>query len=101
MVGSPNRAWRHFLRPRLRKCPFEAEIEFGEQLGFGIDGIVWKVNIGGRTFALKVVSLLALLYSLLASVLSTDWSSFGIMQSLEGLTTTRSKGNVITSHSFR
>ncbi|KAH8909443.1 hypothetical protein BR93DRAFT_924428 [Coniochaeta sp. PMI_546] len=54
MVGSPDCSWRHFRRPLLRKCPFEAEIEFGEQLGFGIDGIVWKVNIGGRTFALKV-----------------------------------------------
>ncbi len=40
VVGSPDCSWRRFRRPLLRKCPFEAEIELREQLGFGIDEIV-------------------------------------------------------------
>lgn len=31
-----------------------AEIEFRDILSHGVDGAVWKVDIGGRAFALKV-----------------------------------------------
>ncbi|OIW30771.1 hypothetical protein CONLIGDRAFT_573333 [Coniochaeta ligniaria NRRL 30616] len=54
MVGSPDRSWHRFRHPLLRKCPFEAEMKFGRVLGYGMDGAVWKVSIGGRIFALKV-----------------------------------------------
>ncbi|KAB5566424.1 hypothetical protein GE09DRAFT_1171558 [Coniochaeta sp. 2T2.1] len=55
MVGSPDRSWRRFRRPLLRKCPFDvAEIEFGDILGYGVDGAVWRVSFRGRDFALKV-----------------------------------------------
>ncbi|KAK3937286.1 hypothetical protein QBC46DRAFT_267860 [Diplogelasinospora grovesii] len=54
IVGSPDRSWSRFRLPLLRKCPFDAKIEFGDILGYGVDGAVWKVSIGGRPFALKV-----------------------------------------------
>lgn len=69
-MGSPDRSWRRFRHPRLRKCQFEAEIEFRDILSHGVDGAVWKVDIGGRAFALKVVSLLSL--SLPYYILSTN-----------------------------
>lgn len=69
-MGSPDRSWLRFRHPPLRKCQFEAEIEFGDILGHGVDGAVWKVCVGGRAFALKVVSLLAL--RLLHYILSTN-----------------------------
>lgn len=57
MVGDPNCSWANFCQPKLRACQLPRGIRWVAQLGYGLDGIVWKVNIDGRTYALKVVSL--------------------------------------------
>lgn len=31
------------------------EIEWLDQLGYGVDGIIWKVKIEGSTYSIKIV----------------------------------------------
>ncbi|KAF0644050.1 hypothetical protein FPSE5266_20055 [Fusarium pseudograminearum] len=47
-------AWQDFKRPLLGRFTRHERVYFIELLGYGEDGIVWKVNIGGQTYALKV-----------------------------------------------
>ncbi|KAH7151929.1 hypothetical protein B0J13DRAFT_251942 [Dactylonectria estremocensis] len=47
-------AWRNFRRPRLRRFKLQGSVNFTKLLGYGLDGIVWKVEIGGCVYALKV-----------------------------------------------
>lgn len=47
--------WQDLRTPRLRQYKREGEIAFTRLLGFGLDGIVWKVETCGHTYALKVV----------------------------------------------
>jgi hypothetical protein len=47
--------WQHLRYPRLRRFKLEGEIAFTRLLGFGLDGIVWKVEICSHAYALKVV----------------------------------------------
>ncbi|KAJ9129840.1 hypothetical protein NKR23_g12445 [Pleurostoma richardsiae] len=52
--GPPACAWSNFSRPLLRKYDLQHEIEYKKRLGYGMDGIVWTVEIGDCTLALKV-----------------------------------------------
>lgn len=57
MIGPPDCSWASFRRPLLRACPLsQREIIWHDKLGYGVDGTVWKVEIDGRFYALKVVS---------------------------------------------
>ena len=56
LEDSPAPLWADLQNPRLRRCPLQHEMEWLERLGFGVDGIVWKVKIAGDTYALKIVS---------------------------------------------
>ncbi|KAK1965637.1 hypothetical protein LY78DRAFT_637191 [Colletotrichum sublineola] len=47
-------SWKNFCTPRLRQFDPQANIVWKEQLGFGVDGIVWKADSNGRTYAVKV-----------------------------------------------
>lgn len=57
LVGHPDCAWANFRQPLLRSCQLPHDIQWRKRLGCGIDGIVWRVNIGQDTFALKVVGI--------------------------------------------
>lgn len=60
MLEKPSCAWKDLRKPWLRKFP-GAELDWNwaesKLLGNGTDGVVWKVRIGDRVFALKVVSI--------------------------------------------
>ncbi|WXC67137.1 hypothetical protein SNK03_012906 [Fusarium graminearum] len=47
-------AWQDFKRPLLGRFTRHERVDFIELLGYGQDGIVWKVNIGSQACALKV-----------------------------------------------
>ncbi|KAF2458181.1 hypothetical protein BDY21DRAFT_214789 [Lineolata rhizophorae] len=47
-------AWRNFRRPRLGHFEHQGRINFTELLGYGLDGIVWKINVDDCAYALKV-----------------------------------------------
>lgn len=49
-------AWRNFRQP-LGHFEHQGRANFKRLLGYGVDGIVWKVTIDERVYALKVVSL--------------------------------------------
>ncbi|EGY20899.1 uncharacterized protein VDAG_02423 [Verticillium dahliae VdLs.17] len=54
ITDKPDLQWENFRQPLLKKSPLLTEIEYQCQLGFGVDGIVWKVEIEGKAYALKV-----------------------------------------------
>lgn len=60
-------AWENFRRPRLGRFDKQGPLSFTKRLGYGLDGIVWKVNIGGHVYALKVVSLPSVAFSTVAT----------------------------------
>ncbi|RSL58327.1 hypothetical protein CEP51_014092 [Fusarium floridanum] len=47
-------AWANFRRPRLGRFKQQGAFTFTNLLGYGQDGIVWKVDAGGQVYALKV-----------------------------------------------
>ncbi|PNY22354.1 Uncharacterized protein TCAP_07149 [Tolypocladium capitatum] len=47
-------AWENFRRPLLRRFKLQGKAKFIDLVGYGLDGIVWKVEIGGCIVALKV-----------------------------------------------
>ncbi|RBR24091.1 uncharacterized protein FIESC28_03090 [Fusarium coffeatum] len=47
-------AWENFRRPLLGRFTRHGRIGFIKLLGYGQDGIVWKVGIDSQTYALKV-----------------------------------------------
>ncbi|KAH8650414.1 hypothetical protein BGZ61DRAFT_542225 [Ilyonectria robusta] len=47
-------AWRDFHRPRLWRFKLQGTVNFTKLLGYGLDGIVWRLEIGGCVYALKV-----------------------------------------------
>ncbi|KAG6092135.1 hypothetical protein E4U30_005830 [Claviceps sp. LM220 group G6] len=47
-------AWKDFRHPLLGRFTHQGSFKFMEMLGFGIDGVVWKVRIDSKTYALKV-----------------------------------------------
>ncbi|KAG5954398.1 hypothetical protein E4U57_004525 [Claviceps arundinis] len=47
-------AWKDFRHPLLGRFPDQGSFKFVKMLGFGIDGVVWKVRMDGQTYALKV-----------------------------------------------
>lgn len=56
MTDDSPSAWSDFRKPLLGQYRPQTEIEYLEQLGAGLDGVVWRVKISNRIFALKVVS---------------------------------------------
>ncbi|KAL7788363.1 hypothetical protein V8C37DRAFT_388333 [Trichoderma ceciliae] len=56
MQGHPDCSWASLRQPRLRACPLPHNIVWLEKLGYGLDGTVWKVEINGHAYALKVVN---------------------------------------------
>lgn len=48
-------AWSNFRRPLLRRFKQQGTFAFTDLLGYGYDGVVWKVEVGGQVYALKVV----------------------------------------------
>ncbi|KAM4055258.1 kinetochore sim4 complex subunit FTA2 domain-containing protein [Hirsutella rhossiliensis] len=46
--------WSDFRRPMLRRCNLQDNLTFIDLVGYGLDGIVWKVEIDNRIAALKV-----------------------------------------------
>ncbi|KAK4076672.1 uncharacterized protein Triagg1_4275 [Trichoderma aggressivum f. europaeum] len=54
MIGPPDCSWASIRRPRLRACPLPHSFIWREKLGYGLDGTVWKVEVNGRPYALKV-----------------------------------------------
>lgn len=55
MTDTADYSWAHLQRPQLRQFRMEGEVKFLRRLGAGLDGIVWKVEISGRKYALKLV----------------------------------------------
>ncbi|KAM5368762.1 hypothetical protein ACJZ2D_009316 [Fusarium nematophilum] len=47
-------AWRNFRRPRLGHFEHQGRINFTKLLGYGLDGMVWKINVDDCAYALKV-----------------------------------------------
>ncbi|KAG6091817.1 hypothetical protein E4U31_007204 [Claviceps sp. LM219 group G6] len=47
-------AWRDFQKPRLGRFTHQRSIRFTKLLGWGEDGIVWRVRIDSKTYALKI-----------------------------------------------
>ncbi|KAG6092134.1 hypothetical protein E4U30_005829 [Claviceps sp. LM220 group G6] len=47
-------AWKDFRHPLLGRFTHQGSFRFLKALGFGVDGVVWKVRIDSRTYALKV-----------------------------------------------
>ncbi|KAG6292384.1 hypothetical protein E4U45_006966 [Claviceps purpurea] len=47
-------AWRDFQKPRLGRFTHQRSIRFTRRLGCGEDGMVWRVRIDSKTYALKV-----------------------------------------------
>lgn len=57
MTGDPVYSWASFRRPRLRACTLPRDkIVWREKIGMGMDGVVWRVEIGSKPYAVKVVS---------------------------------------------
>lgn len=58
MTAGPDYSWASFRRPQLRACilPRE-EILWKEKIGMGLDGVIWRVEIRDKPYAIKVVSL--------------------------------------------
>lgn len=56
LIGSPPCTWKDFRRPLLRRFDPNAKIDFKSQLGYGMEGVVWRGVIDGCDFAVKVVS---------------------------------------------
>lgn len=54
--------WRNFHQPRLGRFKNQGGLAFIKLLGYGRDGIVWKVDADDHTYALKVVGLSYLSY---------------------------------------
>ncbi|KAL6802795.1 hypothetical protein GGI42DRAFT_32702 [Trichoderma sp. SZMC 28013] len=54
MTGRPDCSWASILQPRLRACPLPRSFIWREKLGYGLDGTVWKVEVNGQPYALKV-----------------------------------------------
>ncbi|KAF6822210.1 hypothetical protein CMUS01_11175 [Colletotrichum musicola] len=54
LTGPPSCTWKDFCRPRLRQFDPSAKIKWKERVSHGIDGIVWKAEINGREYAVKV-----------------------------------------------
>ncbi len=49
-------SWSDFKRPLLRRYNLQGSLIFIDVVGYGVDGIVWRVEVGCRIMALKVVS---------------------------------------------
>ncbi|KAG6160808.1 hypothetical protein E4U51_007444 [Claviceps purpurea] len=47
-------AWRDFRHPLLGRFTHHESFKFMKLLGFGVDGVVWKVRSDSKTYALKV-----------------------------------------------
>ncbi|KAG6209100.1 hypothetical protein E4U34_007719 [Claviceps purpurea] len=47
-------AWKDFRHPLLGRFTHPGSFKFMKVLGFGVDGVVWKVRIDSQTYALKV-----------------------------------------------
>ncbi|KAL2757399.1 hypothetical protein ACRALDRAFT_1060788 [Sodiomyces alcalophilus JCM 7366] len=55
LEGPPDCSWKSFAYPQLRAFPSShTEIKFGEMLGAGVDGVVWKAHINKQVYAVKV-----------------------------------------------
>ncbi|KAG5959549.1 hypothetical protein E4U56_004904 [Claviceps arundinis] len=50
-------AWKDLVNPLLGRFTHQGSFRFLKFLGFGVDGVVWKVRIDSQTYALKVVGL--------------------------------------------
>ncbi|KND86530.1 hypothetical protein TOPH_08820 [Tolypocladium ophioglossoides CBS 100239] len=46
--------WENFRHPLLRRFKLQGKAKFIDLVGYRLDGIVWKVEIGGCIVALKV-----------------------------------------------
>ncbi|RCI15874.1 hypothetical protein L249_1935 [Ophiocordyceps polyrhachis-furcata BCC 54312] len=46
-------AWAGFRRPFLRRSNLQDDLKFIKLLGYGVDGVVWQVEIGDRVVALN------------------------------------------------
>ncbi|KAL7947031.1 hypothetical protein V8C42DRAFT_343927 [Trichoderma barbatum] len=70
MIGRPDCSWASLRRPQLRTCPLPHSIVWREKIGYGLDGTVWKVDIDGQPYALKVreCQIAALLQTIRAAV---------------------------------
>lgn len=55
MEGDPDCSWASFQCPLLRRC-LSSPITLVDGLGCGVDGIVWKVTVDEKPYALKVAS---------------------------------------------
>ncbi|KAG6107507.1 hypothetical protein E4U13_006926, partial [Claviceps humidiphila] len=47
-------AWRDFQKPRLGRFTHQRSIRFTKLLGWGEEGIVWRVRTDSKTYALKI-----------------------------------------------
>ncbi|KAG6078468.1 hypothetical protein E4U15_004246 [Claviceps sp. LM218 group G6] len=47
-------AWKDLVNPLLGRFTHQGGFRFLKFLGFGVDGVVWKVRINHQTYALKV-----------------------------------------------
>ncbi|KAG6075578.1 hypothetical protein E4U15_005589 [Claviceps sp. LM218 group G6] len=47
-------AWQDFQKPRLGRFMHQRSIRFTKRLGCGEDGMVWRVRIDSKTYALKI-----------------------------------------------
>ncbi|KAG6292385.1 hypothetical protein E4U45_006967 [Claviceps purpurea] len=47
-------AWKDFQAPRLGRFTHQRKIRFTKLLGWGEDGIVWRVRVDSKTYALKI-----------------------------------------------
>ncbi|KAL6693075.1 hypothetical protein J3F84DRAFT_396543 [Trichoderma pleuroticola] len=54
MTGRPDCSWASIQQPRLRACPLPHSFIWREKAGYGLDGTVWKVEVNGQPYALKV-----------------------------------------------
>lgn len=58
LSGAPSLLWEDFKRPRLRRFPEPVDnLKLGRYLGGGVDGLVFKARVRGRTepLAVKIV----------------------------------------------
>ncbi|KAK4078102.1 hypothetical protein Purlil1_12071 [Purpureocillium lilacinum] len=46
--------WSDLTRPMLKRCGLPGSITFVDLIGYGLDGIVWKVKMNNQVSALKV-----------------------------------------------
>lgn len=57
MTGDLDYSWKSFCQPQLRACTFPRdEMVWREKIGMGMDGVIWRVEIGEKPYAIKVVS---------------------------------------------